>query len=181
MKKITLLLMVGITSLLFGAEGITGVWKSIDETTELVSSISVIYEYEGQLYGRILVTYEKDGTLLDTYIHPGERAVALIGEPFYAGLDFIWGMKDKGKKWSSGKIMDPEPAKVYFCNMWRVEENLVVRGKIGPFGRNQVWVPILDNKEFPENFVIPKNLIPIIPKAKIKIGDLTHVIFSHGE
>lgn len=166
MKKFALLFLVSCASFIYSAEAITGVWKSIDDTSGLVSSISVIYEYEGKLYGRLLVTYQKDGVLLDVVGNPGEKAVALVGDPYYAGLDFIWNMKEKRKKWSSGKILDPEPGKIYSCDMWKDGENLVVRGKIGPFGRNQIWVPLLDKNEFPANFVMPQNMVPKIPKVK---------------
>lgn len=166
MKKIILLLTVLISSAIYSAESITGVWKSVSDTTGLVKSISVIYEYRGKIYGRILVTYDDEGNLADTIANPIERAPNIKGEPYYVGLDFIWGMEDKGKKWSKGKIMDPIPAKVYSCDMWKEGSNLIVRGKIGPFGRNQTWIPLKDSAELPAGVEVPNKLTPKIPKAK---------------
>ena len=36
--------------------------------------------------------------------------------------------------------MDPKEGKVYASEMWRDGSDLIVRGKIGPFGRNQTWL-----------------------------------------
>lgn len=166
MKKTLLIITVLISSFLFSGEKITGVWKSVSDTTGLVKSISVIYEYQGKVYGRVLVTYDDQGNLVDTVANPIERAPNIQGEPYYAGLDFIWDMEDRGKKWSKGKIMDPEPAKVYSCDMWREGENLIVRGKVGPFGRNQTWLPLNKLSELPEGVEIPTDFTPKIPKAK---------------
>lgn len=167
MKKIILLnLLVSISVCSFSAETITGLWKSVSDETNHVNSITLIYEYQGKIFGRLLVTYDESGNLLDSIANPQEVAENVKGDPFYAGLDFIWNMQDKGKKWSKGKIMDPEPAKVYSCDMWLDGENLVVRGKIGPFGRNQTWLPLKDLSELPSDVNVPENLTPQIPQAK---------------
>lgn len=150
----------------FGNNEVTGLWKSISDETQNISSISIIYEYNGKVYGRILVAYDKDGNIVDSIMNPTEKAVNIEGEPYYSGLDIIWGMVNKGKKWTRGKIIDPEPAKVYSCDIWRDKENLIVRGKIGPFGRNQTWLPVTRNDILPEGLIIPEKLIPSIPKPK---------------
>ncbi|MBN2618117.1 MAG: DUF2147 domain-containing protein [Spirochaetales bacterium] len=163
MKKILLLVMVlSLSASIFSAEKITGLWKSIDDTTGLVKSVSIIYEKSGKVYGRLLVTYEDDGSLSD----PNLKTTQVVGEPTYTGLDFIWDMTDSGKKWSKGKILDPLPGKIYSCDMWIEGGNLIVRGKIGPFGRSQTWVPVTDLSTLPEWVVIPTNPTPKIPKVK---------------
>lgn len=162
MKKTALLIISLLLSVnLFAAEKVTGYWQSIDDETGLVKSISVIYEYNGKIYGRLLVTYEDDGTLAD------QTAIAdkIVGDPQFVGLDFIWHLQDKGKKWSKGKILDPKPGKVYSCDMWIDEGNLVVKGKIGPFGRSQVWKPLTPS-DLPNFVKLPKTLKPVIPKVK---------------
>lgn len=165
-KTLLLLIILSLSVSITAEEKVTGLWKSISDETQKISSISVIYEYNGKIYGRILVAYDENGNLVDSIANPTEKAVNIKGEPFFSGLDFIWNMEKKGNKWTKGKIMDPNPAKIYSCDIWRENENLVVRGKIGPFGRNQVWLPVTRNDKLPEGLVIPENLVPVIPEPK---------------
>ncbi|MGL1891205.1 MAG: DUF2147 domain-containing protein [Spirochaetaceae bacterium] len=163
MKKIILILLVLSFSItLFSAEKITGIWKIISDETGLLQSITLIYEYKGKIYGRLLVTYEDDGKLSDNK----KSADSIIGEPTYVGLDFIWGLIEKKKKWSKGKILDPVPGKIYSCDMWIKNGQLIVKGKIGPFGRAQTWVQLKDRSELPKWVIIPKSPTPKIPKVK---------------
>ena len=167
MKKsylVILLLILG--SLIYGAEPITGLWKSVDDETGLPKSISIIYEKNGKVFGRILATFDEYGQMHDSIMNPVEKAVNIEGEPYYSGLDFIWDMEDRGRRWRRGKIMDPEPAKIYSCDMWIDDGKLIVRGKIGPFGRNQTWLRASVRNDLPPGFVLPQNLNPRIPEAK---------------
>ena len=167
-KKIfgIVLLAAFILSPLAAATGITGLWKTVDDKTNEVKSIVKIYEYKGSIFGRLLVTYE-DGKLKDTYVNPSHRAENVKGEPFYGGLDIIWNLVEKGRKWKKGKIMDPKEGKIYSSELWREGENLIVRGKIGPFGRNQTWLPATA-ADLPEGVPEPadSSLIPVIPEEK---------------
>lgn len=166
MKRLTLvffLLLTGFAA--WCAEPVTGLWKSVDDESGLPKSITLIYEYSGKVYGRVIATFDDRGILLDSLMNPVEKAVNVAGEPFYSGLDIIWEMEEVRTKWSRGKIMDPEPARVYACDLWIEKGNLVVRGKIGPFGRNQTWLPVAE-RDLPAGFVLPRNPVPVIPKAK---------------
>ncbi len=167
-KRVLILLLLSFSTLLFGAERITGLWRSIDDQTGLSKSITIIYEYEGKIYGRILATYDDYGVMLDSIMNPSKKAENVKGAPYFSGLDFIWAMEDRGRKWSRGKIMDPEPGKIYSCDIWKKDANLIVRGKVGPFGRNQTWVPVVKSQDLPEGFVVPENLVPVIPEPKKK-------------
>ncbi len=142
--------------------GILGLWKTVDDETNEVKSIVKVYEYSGKVFGRILVTYE-DGRLKDTYVKPSHRAENVKGTPFIAGLDFIWDMEEKGDKWKKGKIMDPMNGKVYSSEIWLEGGNLIVRGKIGPIGRNQTWLPATV-KDLPSGVTEPASLVPSIPE-----------------
>ena len=51
------------------------------------------------------------------------------------------GHEKDGETLDGGKILDPKKGRVYSCEMWRKDENLIVRGKIAFLGRNQTWVP----------------------------------------
>ena len=161
------LLLCCICFSLSAAQDITGFWKSISDETGLPQSITAIYEYNGKIYGRIIVTYDDFGVAEDTIDAPTVRAELIEGDPFYAGLDFIWDMQDRGRKWGRGKIMDPPVAKVYTCEMWMEDGNLIVRGKIGPFGRNQTWYRAMP-EDLPAGFRFPntRGYRPRIPEAK---------------
>ncbi len=134
-------LTVFFLSPLMAGSGITGMWKTIDDKTDIVKSIIKIYEYKGKIYGRLLVIYDDEGNLKDTYVNPSVIAENVKGQPFYAGLDILWELEQRGDKWKKGKIMDPKEGKVYSSEIWMEGKNLIVRGKIGPFGRNQTWLP----------------------------------------
>lgn len=59
------------------------------------------------------------------------------------GLNFLWGFKQAGDLWASGKILDPESGEVYSSKL-RLEDvnTLQVRGYTGPFDlfyRTQSW------------------------------------------
>ena len=91
----------------------------------------------------MLVTYDDQEQLEFIAGDPsGDRATLWVGDPYYAGMDIIWGMEDKGDRWKKGSICDPEEGKIYASEMWIEKGNLMVRGKIGPFGRNQTWIPL---------------------------------------
>lgn len=162
----TLLLSI-FTFALSASESITGFWRSVDERTKKTESILAIYEYHGQFFGRLIVTFNDDGTVNDTIYDPKSRAPGVVGDPYYAGMDIIWNLKDNGKKFTGGSIMDPEKGNVYGAELWRQGNDLIVRGELLIFGRNQIWPPALDS-DFPPGFKKPDltTMIPVIPKVK---------------
>lgn len=162
---LTLVFLLGLTSHI-NAEEIIGFWKTVNEKTKQPESIVAIYEYQGKYYGRLIGTYDKFGNVTDTIDRPKGRAPGVEGHPFYAGLDFMWDLKKEGGKYSDGKILDPEEGKIYDAEMWTDQGNLIVRGEILIFGRNQTWPPAKD-KDFPPDFRKPDltTLIPKIPKV----------------
>lgn len=149
------------------AQDIVGFWRSVDEKTGKRQSVVGIYEYKGKYYGRMIVTFNEDGSFNDTIDAPVERAPGVKGEPYYAGLDFIWGLKKNGQKYTDGFIMDPKEGKVYDSELWNKDGNLVVRGQIWIFGRNQTWPPASES-DFPPNFKKPdlKTMVPKILDVK---------------
>lgn len=148
-------------SAVFG--GIEGFWKSINETTQQPQCIVAVYEYEGIHYGRIIATFDEQGQMSEDIYQPKERAPGVIGNPYYCGLDIIWGLQSTGSSYK-GKILDPQKGNVYNAELWTDGGNLVVRGKLLFFGRNQTWFPATD-ADFPKGFKKPSlnSLIPIIP------------------
>lgn len=157
---------------LFAAEDITGLWKTVDDETGNPKGVVAVYEYKGKVYGRVIASFDDEGKYIDDDMYRQiNRSPFLVGDPAFNALTIIWDMKDKGKKWSGGKIMDPGDKEkkpgIYDCEMWRDGNSLVVRGKILFIGRNQTWYP-MDNSEFPDGFRIPdwKSFKPEIPELK---------------
>ncbi len=139
--------------LLFGlpvwaAQDISGVWKTVDDETGEAKSLVQIYPYQGKMYGRVVTLFKNQD----------KKAVGIQGDPKILGLDVIWELEDKGERWKKGHILDPQKGKIYACEIWREGNNLIVRGKIGPFGRNQTWIWEADASA--------EALTPLIPVKK---------------
>lgn len=133
------------------AEPVTGLWTTIDDETNTPKSVIYVYEYNNQIYGRVVKLFTNEE----------KRMSNIEGNPLILGSDIIWGMTDSGKRFTGGKILDPKKEKIYNLEMWIDKENLIVRGKIGPFGRNQTWVKKTDASLLPD-----KPLVPVVPKLK---------------
>jgi len=165
MKKIclSLICMVAFCSGLI-AQDILGFWKTIDEKSGKPQCVVAIYEYENKYYGRIVGTFDKKGVMNETLEAPKDRAPGVIGKPFYCGLDLIWNLK-KGSK-CKGKIVDPKKGNIYRAEVWVEDGNLIVRGKLLCFGRNQTWLPASD-EDFPSTFKKPDvtKFVPVIPEV----------------
>ena len=130
------------------AENIVGLWTTIDDETGEEKSVVQIYEYEGKVFGRVVKLFKN----ID------KTAVGIKGNPKIAGLDIIWNLEDKGEKFKGGKILDPAKGKIYSSEAWIEEGDLILRGKIGPFGRNQTW------KKNNDKSLEIKNPVPNIPE-----------------
>lgn len=172
MKKVTMTALVFLFSLvalpLFAdsLNDVFGLWKTIDDETGKAKSVILVYKYENTLYGRIVMTYDDDERPRDSWVIPHDRAEKMPGQPYYAGLDMIWDMEPKSDKWAKGKICDPAEGKVYGCEISydNARGELMVRGKIGPFGRNQFWQKVKP-ADLPAGFTLPENPVPVIPRT----------------
>lgn len=123
-----------------------GVYQTIDDETNSPKSIVQLYEYrdgdDTKLAGRIIALYNADGTIAETLSNPVRVADAVSNAPKMVGMDIIWDMEwdADDNRYEDGKIMDPKSGKVYSSVIWQENaDKLNVRGKIGPFGRTQVW------------------------------------------
>ena len=163
-KAISLLFLF-LTNAVFGSDDISGFWKTINEQGE-AQCIIAVYDYDDVYYGRIIGSFDEKGVMDDSIYNPKKRAPGVVGEPFYSGLDIIWGLVDTGVKFK-GKILDPEKGNVYNSELWIDNGNLVVRGKYLVFGRSQTWLPAA-NSDFPKGFKKPDlmELVPSIPEVK---------------
>jgi len=161
MRKLCALCFLFI-SVCFG-DGIEGFWKTVNDETGKPGCIVAVYPYQGRYYGKIVGSYDDSGKMEDTIYAPKGRATGVNGSPFYCGLDFIWDMKLRGSRYK-GKIMDPRNGDVYKAELWTEGGNLIVRGKLLFFGRNETWLPAVAS-DFPPGFKKPdlNQLVPAVP------------------
>ena len=167
LKKITLhlLLLLSFTGFI-RAEDISGFWQTIDKKTNKPTSVIAVYPYEGKFYGRIIASFNKEGVMDDTIYKPVGKAPGIEGHPYYCGLDIVFDVAQKDARHYKGYIVDPKEGKTYRAELWKKEGNLILRGKVFVFGRNETWPPFPD-KNFTDEFKKPDlaTFIPKIPKT----------------
>ena len=165
MKRVVLglicLLMISQT---WAAADIVGFWKTISEKTGKAQCVVAIYEYKNNYYGRMIGSYNPQGKMNDTIYDPKEKANGLPGKPYYSGMDFVWALDLRGSVYK-GEILDPENGDVYKAEVWVDKGNLIVRGKLMMFGRNETWVPA-KKSDFPSGFKMP-NVSEFVPVAPV--------------
>lgn len=120
-----------------------GTWKIIDDSTGRTRSILKITETPNHA----LV-----GTLTQVFPGPDEEKLTVCsackGEKHnhpIIGLEFVWGLKFDGEKWSGGYILDPRTGKIYRCQIKVVSDNKInVHGYIGLpiLGITQTWIRV---------------------------------------
>ena len=163
MKKLLTSFLLCVLAAVF-AEDPTGFWQTVNDKTGKPSSVIAVYPYEGNYYGRIVATYNKEGELDDTIYNPKDRAPGIEGNPYYSGIDIVWDMKPAKKERYKGSITDPRAGKVYRAEIWRDGANLILRGKVFIFGRNIAWLPFPESG-FSSEFKKPDltKFVPIKP------------------
>jgi Uncharacterized protein conserved in bacteria (DUF2147) len=123
------------------ASDVTGLWFMFDLNAKEPSGIVQVYEHDGKIYGRTLVSYEKDGSVRN-YTESGlDKAPHLAGNPPMLGLDVIWGLQwdEKKQTYNNGSIMDPRKKSPYNAEIKRSGDLLKMRGSVGPFGATIDW------------------------------------------
>ena len=115
---------------------VTGKWKTKDdETGEFKSIIELYVASDGTLQGKIVKLLKAVEGKCEKC--PGDSQYA-VNTPV-EGMIFVWDVKKLGEK--SGKIFDPDKAKMYSVQFWKEGNNLKVRGYIAFFYRTQTWYP----------------------------------------
>ncbi len=122
------------SSNIYGQE-ILGTWKAIDDVDGKATSHILISNRDGKLYGAITNLLEYGNDSLCQLCKGDKKDQPIVG------MEIIWDMKQDGKSWSGGRILDPESGKDYKCNIKLVDGVLEVRGYIGipALGRTQKW------------------------------------------
>ena len=127
------------------AEEIKGFWQTVDDRTKLPTSVIAVYPYEGKYYGRIIAIYDSEGHMVDSIYHPINRATAMVGDPFYCGLDIMFAASPKKDGLWKGHVLDPTNGNVYRAELKRKGNNLILRGKYLVFSKSVTWPPFPDN------------------------------------
>ena len=115
-----------------------GRWRTVDDKTGQPRSIVLIWEENGQYFGRVEKSLNPARAGRRCDLCTDERKDQLI-----VGMTIIRGLKKNGDEYSGGDILDPDNGKIYRCKV-KVKENgavLSVRGYLGAsmFGRSQTW------------------------------------------
>ncbi len=139
-RSITLFLAFSLIAISAMAQRSTplGKWKTVDDNTGKTKSVVEIYEKGGKLFGKVLELFdpEKPDPKCEECAKDDPRHMKPI-----VGLEIIRNMKQDGKEWEDGDILDPENGKVYKCKIWVQEGKLMVRGYIAFLYRTQTWLP----------------------------------------
>lgn len=121
------------------AQSVIGRWKTIDDNTGEARSIVDVFERGGKVYGRITKLFRKPGENPDPICDECET-----NDPRYLkkiiGMEFMEGLVKDDNEYGDGSILDPDNGKVYRCKIWVEDNQLKVRGYIGPFYRTQSWL-----------------------------------------
>jgi uncharacterized protein (DUF2147 family) len=147
------------------AQDVVGYWKSVNAEKGFTTSVVAVYEYQGKIYGQLVVTYdEKTGTLIDTVYAPVQKAGTVKDKPFLVKICIFWNLEKKGTKYKGGTVLDPRTGMTFACELWVNTGLLMIRGLVGPFGMNEIFYPAGD-ADFPPGFDKPplSSLIPVLP------------------
>lgn len=133
------LMLAGIAGLGLAATPV-GVWTTIDDETGKKRSIVRIAEVNGELQGVVEQIFDQPG---DDPKHLCDKCKGERKDKPIVGMTILWGLKQHGREWSGGEILDPKKGKLYRCKLTPSEDGrqLNVRGFIGVslIGRSQIW------------------------------------------
>ena len=143
MKKticMTILAMTSCLALSAQASSPVGRWHTIDDKTGETKSMVTIEDAGGVLRGKVSQILRKGAD-------PAAKCDKCADDrkdQTILGMEIIRGVKKSSGNdyWEGGEILDPEEGKLYRVRLTPVEggAKLQVRGFLGPFWRNQLWV-----------------------------------------
>ncbi len=136
-KRITFLLGLLISPFFSFANGINGLWETVDDRTGQKKAIVKLSEKDGKLQGNIVKVYFKPGDK-----HFCDDCSGSLKNAPVEGLRFLWGLSEQSKNhWSEGSILDPHNGKIYRARLNIRGDKIYVRAYLGvPFlGRTQIW------------------------------------------
>jgi uncharacterized protein (DUF2147 family) len=138
--RITALALTSWLALSAQASSPVGRWHTIDDKTGETKSVVTIEDAGGVLRGKVSQILRKDAdpAAKCTLCKDDRKDQTILG------MEIIRGVKKSSGNdyWEGGEILDPEEGKLYRVRLTPVEggAKLQVRGFLGPFWRNQLWV-----------------------------------------
>jgi uncharacterized protein (DUF2147 family) len=131
---------IGFLTLAAQANSPVGRWHTIDDKTGETKSVVTIEDAGGVLRGKVSQILRKGAD-------PSAKCDKCADDrkdQTILGMEIIRGVKKSAgnEYWDGGDILDPEEGKLYRVRLTPVEggAKLQVRGFLGPFWRNQLWV-----------------------------------------
>jgi uncharacterized protein (DUF2147 family) len=131
---------IGFLALAAQANSPVGRWHTIDDKTGETKSGVTIEDAGGVLRGKVSQILRKGAD-------PAAKCDKCADDrkdQTILGMEIIRGVKKSAgnEYWDGGDILDPEEGKLYRVRLTPVEggAKLQVRGFLGPFWRNQLWV-----------------------------------------
>ncbi len=118
-----------------------GLWRTIDDETKQEKSLVRITDTGGVLSGKVEKVTDPAKANAVCEACTDDRK----GKPV-VGMTIIRNAKqgDDKELWEGGEILDPNNGKTYRLRMKPLEggKKLEVRGYVGPFHRNQIWIRV---------------------------------------
>jgi uncharacterized protein (DUF2147 family) len=136
--KILITLLLLINSSYAQTSTVLGRWKTIDDNTGREKSIVEITERGGKVYGKIIRIFPEAGKNTDPICDKCPEDDSRHNKKV-VGMEIIKDMVKSDDEYDEGTILDPEVGKVYKCKLWLEDNDLKVRGYLGPFYRTQTW------------------------------------------
>ncbi|MEL7147982.1 MAG: DUF2147 domain-containing protein [Bacteroidota bacterium] len=136
--KYILTIAVCLCAAAVNAQSIVGKWKTIDDESGKERSVVEIFKKGDRYYGKIVELFRDPGE------DPNPMCEKCEGDKKdqpIVGMEIISGLRQKGKDFKDGDILDPENGKTYDCKIWVEDGNLKVRGYLYFFYRTQTWLP----------------------------------------
>lgn len=137
--KIILVLLFSLS--VFAQSTPIGKWKTIDDETNQPKSIVILFEKDGQIFGKIDKLFRKPE---EDQNPKCDKCSGTKKDQLIVGMEFLNNLKmDTETQWTDGEILDPNNGKTYSCKIELIEDGkkLKVRGFIvfSLLGRTQIW------------------------------------------
>lgn len=138
--RMTALALTSLLAMAAQANTPVGRWHTIDDKTGETKSVVTIEDAGGVLRGKVSQILRKgaDPAAKCDKCADDRKDQAILGMEIIRGVK-----KSSGNEyWEGGEILDPEEGKLYRVRLTPLEggAKLQVRGFLGPFWRNQLWV-----------------------------------------
>ena len=132
-------LVASLSAHAFAQESPVGTWRTIDDNTGRERSTVKIEQDGAVLSGHVVSVLDpNDAAKVCSKCSDDRKGKPLIG------LEIIRSMRQNGREWDGGRVLDPETGSIYQGEMHTEDggKKLVLRGYIGIslFGRSQTWL-----------------------------------------